>query len=57
MVAKSAEAQRVLSELDAELATAAKTAGRELVWSAAERTVYGTGQTVDVPEDVVDKWI
>jgi hypothetical protein len=34
---KSEEAQRVLAALDAELATAAKEAGRELVWSAAER--------------------
>jgi hypothetical protein len=37
--AKSDEAQRVLRALDAELAAAAKTAGRELVWSAAEREV------------------
>jgi hypothetical protein len=38
-IAKSEEAQRVLSALDAELAAAAKVAERELVWSAAEREV------------------
>jgi hypothetical protein len=39
MEAKSEEAQRVLCALNAELAAAAKEAGRELVWSAAEREV------------------
>jgi hypothetical protein len=36
---KSQEAQAVLAALDAELAKAAKEAGRDLVWSAAEREV------------------
>ena len=39
MEAKSEEAQGVLCALNAELAATAKEAGRELVWSAAEREV------------------
>lgn len=39
MKARSAEAQALLAALDAEVAAAAKDAGHELVWSAAERDV------------------
>jgi hypothetical protein len=36
---KTAEAQRLLASLDAELEAAAKRDGRELVWSAQERDI------------------
>jgi hypothetical protein len=49
MVAKSEEAQRVLSALDAELTAAAKQAGRDLVWSAAER------ETLDLIASQIDR--
>lgn len=39
MTAKSSEAQHLLAALDAELAASAKQAGRDLVWSAAERDI------------------
>jgi hypothetical protein len=48
MTAKTTEAQRLLAALDADLAEAAKAAGRELVWSAAERDIIGMiGAAVD----------
>jgi hypothetical protein len=48
MTAKTAEAQRILAALDAELAEAAKAAGRDLVWGAAERDIIDMiGAAVD----------
>ena len=38
---KSTEAQQLLAALDAELSDAAKRAGRDLVWSAAEEETLG----------------
>jgi hypothetical protein len=48
MTAKTAEAQRILAALDDELAVSAKSAGRELVWPAAEKDILGMiGAAVD----------
>lgn len=48
MKAKSAEAQQILAALDEELAASAKAAGKDLVWSAAERDVLAMiGAAVD----------
>jgi hypothetical protein len=45
---KSQEAQQLLAALDAELADAAKRAGRDLVWSAAEQEILSMiGNAVD----------
>ena len=45
---KTVEAQQLLAAVDAELADAAKRAGRELVWSAAEQQVLSMiGDAVD----------
>jgi hypothetical protein len=45
---KSIEAQQLLAAMDAELADAAKRAGRDLVWSAAEQEILGNiGAAVD----------
>jgi len=45
---KSPEAQALIAALDAELAASAKQAGRDLVWSAAERDIIGMiGSEVD----------
>jgi hypothetical protein len=41
MAAKSAEARKVLRELDKELADASSRQGRNLVWSAQEATILG----------------
>jgi hypothetical protein len=38
---KSTEAQSLLAALDAELSDSAKKAGRDLVWSAAEKQILG----------------
>jgi hypothetical protein len=48
MKAKTPEAQQILAALDDELAASAKSAGRDLVWSAKERDVLGmVGAAVD----------
>ena len=47
-IPKSAEAQRLLASLDAELADSSRRAGRDLVWSAAEEQVLSMiGEAID----------
>ena len=47
-IPKSAEAQRLLASLDAELADSSRRAGRGLVWSAAEEQVLSMiGEAID----------
>jgi hypothetical protein len=41
MAAKSAEARKVLRELDKELAVASRRQGRDIVWSAQEQAILG----------------
>jgi hypothetical protein len=48
MMARSAEARRVLAELDNELCVASERGGQNLVWTASERAILGLiGATID----------
>jgi hypothetical protein len=51
MAAKSAEARKVLRELDKELADASSRQGRNLVWSAQEATILGQIAETRQPTD------
>ena len=49
MKKRSSEAQRLIDELDAELASSAARAGRTLSWSAAERAI------ISMAADAIDR--
>jgi hypothetical protein len=56
-MARSAEARKILRDLDKELDSAAQRSGQNLVWSAQERAVLGLiSDEIDRKQAILEAW-